>query len=179
MKGLSVIAMLLATAWLLEPAPSRADTTADCGRFHLKYDKKSGKMKCVGGKKRKRAGPRVTVQSIRRQQRSVQQIIGRAQNIRSEKELSADERRRARTLIAEARQRIQEIRRQTSQLRQEQESFTEEIANAARQRSRAQQELSRALEQQQRDLTRQLVAQQRQLQQALQRNRQAIQRRNR
>jgi hypothetical protein len=46
-----VLALLVIGA---EPAPARADTTADCGRFHLKYDKKPGRMKCANGKRKKR-----------------------------------------------------------------------------------------------------------------------------
>lgn len=151
--------------------PAAADTTADCGRFHLKTDPKTGKRTCVGGK-RKRSGSSVSVQTIRRAQRQVQQIISQAGNILGEEELSQEQRRRAQALIVEARQRVQQIRRQTAQLRQEQEQREQELANAARARTRAQQDLARALEQQQRDLTRQLVAQQRQLQQTLQRSRQ-------
>jgi len=159
------------------PAVVSADTTADCGRFHLKTDRKTGKKKCVSGK-RKQPGGAVTVQSIRRQQRAAQQLIQRAQRLLSGEDLSADQRRRARELVVEARQRIEKIKRQTNQLRQQQKQFADEVANASKQRSRAQQEMSRALEQQQRDLTQQLLAQQRQLLQSLQRNRQAFQRRN-
>lgn len=69
------IAMTLALAVAADGGSVRADTTPDCGRFHLKLDRQTGKMKCVGGSKRKRPGRTVTVQQIRRQQAAVQTLI--------------------------------------------------------------------------------------------------------
>ena len=147
---------------------ARADTSADCGRFYLKYDPKSQTMKCVAGK-RKKKGEKPSVERIRREQRTVQRILTQVQDILTLDELGAEQQQRVRQLISEARQRVQRIRRQTTQLRQEQISYSQEIAAAAQQRTRAQIAMSRTLEQQQRDLVRQLEARQRQLVQAQQR----------
>ncbi len=52
----------------------RADTTADCGRFFLKYDPDTKQMKCVGNKRaRPKAGANSDSQA-RALQTSLQQL---------------------------------------------------------------------------------------------------------
>jgi len=166
--GPSLAVVVFSAVLLSAGGAARADTSADCGRFFLKYDPQTQTMKCVAGK-RKTPGPAVSARRIRAQQRTVQRIINQVQDILTLDELGQDSERRVRELISEARQRVQQIRRQTAQLRQEQISYTQEVETAARQRYQQQVELSRSLEQQQRDLVRQLEARQRQLVQSLQR----------
>jgi hypothetical protein len=171
MRSLAAGFLTVAIGFLLALQPGgavRADTSADCGRFFLKYDPDTQTMKCVSGKRRE-SGPSVSAASIRSQQGTVQRIINQVQNILSAEDLGAEQQRRVQELIVEARQRVEAIRRQTTQLRQEQIAYAQEIETAARQRVQQQIELSRSLEQQQRDLSRQLEARQRQLQQSLER----------
>lgn len=163
-----IAAILVALPAAAAAAPARADTTADCGRFYLKYDPATQTMKCVGVTRENRRES-VSIGAIRRQQRTVQRILTQVQGILSLDELGAEQQRRVRELISDARQRVRQIRRQTAQLRQEQIAFSDEVQAAAQQRTRQQIELSRSLEQQQRELVRQLGARQRQLLQSQQR----------
>jgi len=141
------------------------DTTADCGRFFLKTNPKTGMKECAN-KQRTRG---VTAQGIRRAQGRVQRVLRQADSILRGNRLTQQDKQRVRELLTEVRQRVRDIQRQTAQLRQEQQARDQALQTAQSQRNRNQQEQSRRLEQQQRDLTRQLVAQQNQLVRTLRR----------
>jgi len=70
--GPFVIAAILTAA--TGASTTHADSTADCGRFFLKYNRATEKMECVGGKRAKpAAGP--SIKTLTRQLRqSVQQL---------------------------------------------------------------------------------------------------------
>ena len=140
-------------------------TTADCGRFFLKTNPKTGVKECAN-KQRTRS---VTAQEIRREQGRVQRVLRQADSILRGNQLTQEDRQRVRELLTEVRQRVRDIRRQTAQLRQEQQTRDQALQTAQNQRNRDQQDQSRRLEQQQRDLTRQLIAQQNQLVRTLRR----------
>ena len=138
-----------------------AQTTADCGRFFLKKNKKTGQMECVN-KKSTRSRSRISASGIQQRQRAVGQILNQAARISQQQDLTDEDRRRVKELLSEANQRVKEIQRQTDQLRQEQQTRSKALASEQNRRLRQQVEASRALELQQKTLTLQLIAQQRQ-----------------
>lgn len=140
---------------------SYADTTADCGRFYLKLNKKTNRMECVN--KSKRGGNRgASARGIRLQQRAVGQILRQAATITQRQDLTEEDRRRVKTLLTDARQRVKEIQQQTAELKQEQRTRSRALSSRQDRRTRQQADVARALEQQQQNLTRQLLSQQRQ-----------------
>jgi hypothetical protein len=143
-----------------------ADTTADCGRFFLKVDPKSGRKTCAN-KQKPRTG---STRRIRRAQIGVQNALRQVDTIVRQDELTQEQTRRVELLLSSIRQRLDEIRNLTSQLQQEQKTRDQALANDQKQRVLAQKELSRRLRQQQQDLTRQLISRQRQYRRSLQRN---------
>lgn len=138
-----------------------AQTTADCGRFFLKKNKKTGQMECVN-KKSTRSRSGVTAAGIQRRQRAVGQLLNRAATISQQQDLTEEDRRRVKELLTEANQRVKDIQRQTAQLRQDQLTRSKALASEQTRRSRQQANAARALELQQKTLTLQLRAQQRQ-----------------
>lgn len=138
-----------------------ADTTADCGRFYLKLNKKTNQMECVN--KSRRGGNRgVTARGIQLQQRAVGQILQQVTAINQQQDLTEEDRRRVKSLLTDARQRVREIQQQTAELRQEQLARTRALSSEQDRRARQVADVARALEQQQQNLTRQLITQQRQ-----------------
>jgi len=154
-----VISAVVAAPFLTAATPhARADTTADCGRFFLKYNPKTGTKECVN----KRRDRRVTQSEIDRRTRAVRRLLRSAGVILGRNQVSEEDRRRAREILSEVRQRLREIQRKSAELRRQQQQRTQALKSEQDQRLREQQELSRRLEQEQRELTRQLIAQQRQ-----------------
>ena len=162
---LALIAGLLFAAFWPESVKAAGDTTANCGRFFLKTNPKTGVKECAN-KPRRRS---VTAQGIRRAQGRVQRVLRQADSILRRNQITQEDRQRVRELLTEVRQRVRDIQRQTVQLRQEQQTRDQALQSAQSQRNRSQQEQARRLEQQQRDLTRQLISQQNQLVRSLQR----------
>ncbi len=156
----AVIATLMA-AYTLQPRPGQADTTADCGRFFLKLNKKTNRMECVNKKRRGGSGG-VTARGIQLQQRAVGRILRQVAAISQQQDLTEEDRRRVKSLLNEARQRVREIQQQTAELRQEQLARTRSLASDQDRRARQQADVARSLQQQQENLTRQLLTQQRQ-----------------
>lgn len=143
-----------------------ADTTADCGRFFLKTDPKTGLKTCANKSKNRRTNAR----QIRRAQIGVRNALNQVDALVGQDDLTQEQERRVKQLLSNIRQRLNEIRNLTKQLQQEQKTRDQALANAQKQQVSAQQELSRRLRQQQEDLTRQLITQQRQFSRSLQRN---------
>ncbi len=163
MRRIAVIAAVLLLG-LAPAAPARADTTADCGRFYLKYNAETGQMECVGGK-RKRASGRSTASLARdlgRDVRRLQAVVGQAEQLLGPGEdLTQDVERRIQELLTEARQRTREIQRKSRELVQEQRTRQQALASEQRQILQVQAQLARELDQKQRALTQQLIAEQR------------------
>lgn len=142
----------------------RADTTADCGRFFLKYNEQTRQMECVGGK---RARPTTTLQnrSLGRELQSslqrLQGVVGQAESLLRGEALTQEVERRVQALLQEARQRTREVLQKSRELEQEQRSRTQEVSAQQRQVTQAQVQLARQLEQKQEALTTQLQAEQR------------------
>ena len=89
-KNGSLVIVLALVASVAVGGTARADSAADCGRFFLKYDARTKTMKCVGGKRGKKA-PAVNAGQIRRQQRAVQRILNQVQDILSFDDLAGDQ----------------------------------------------------------------------------------------
>lgn len=144
--------------------PIRADTTADSGRFYLKYNEQTGRMECVG-KGRSRGTAANALQSLARQLdrqvRQLQQALDGAEAILAGRELRQDAEQRVRQLLNEAENRTREIRQTSREIAQAQRSRTNELAAEQRQVVQAQSQLARELDQKQRALTQQLLAEQR------------------
>lgn len=142
----------------------RADTTADCGWFFLKYNEQTGQMECVGGK-RSRATTTLQNRSLGRDlQASLQRlqgVVGQAENLLRGEDLTQEVERRVQALLQEARQRTREVLQKSRELEQEQRSRTQEVSAQQRQVTQAQIQLARQLEQKQEALTTQLQAEQR------------------
>jgi len=145
-------------------ASARADTTADCGRFYLKYNEQTQRMECVG-KGRGRGSAANALQSLarqlNRQVRQLQQALDGAEAILAGRELRQDSEQRARQLLNDAENRTREIRQTSREIAQAQRSRTNELAAEQRQVLQAQAQLARELDQKQRALTQQLLAEQR------------------
>lgn len=149
---------------LASGAPARADTTADCGRFYLKWDEQAGQMKCVGGKvERKVTGQalRTLARDVARTIQSVQRVLTGAEAILRTRQLSQEVEQRTRALITESQQRTRELQRISDQLIQAIQSRTQELASQQRQTVQAQVQLAQELEQKQRSLSQALFADQR------------------
>tara|TARA_R110000787_G_scaffold19874_17_gene59219 strand:+ start:5514 stop:6050 length:537 start_codon:yes stop_codon:yes gene_type:complete len=144
--------------------PARADTTADCGRFYLKYNEQTKRMECVG-KGRSSGTAANALQSLARQLdrqvRQLQQALDGAEAILAGRELRQDAEQRVGQLLNEAENRTREIRQTSREISQAQRSRTNELAAEQRQVVQAQSQLARELDQKQRALTQQLVAEQR------------------
>ncbi len=145
-------------------APARADTTADCGRFYLKYNEQTKRMECVG-KGRSSGTDANALQSLARQLdrqvRQLQQALDGAEAILAGRELRQDAEQRVSQLLNEAENRTREIRQTSREIAQAQRSRTNELAAEQRQVVQAQSQLARELDQKQRALTQQLIAEQR------------------
>lgn len=145
-------------------ASVRADTTADCGRFYLKYDEKTKEMKCVNG----RRAVAVTSQSLKVVARQVaqtvstlQKVLDGAEAILRTRELKQEVEQRVRQLINEVRQRTRELQQQSEKIAQAQRSRTQNLDSQQRQLLQTQVQLSRELEQTQLSLSQQLLSAQR------------------
>lgn len=149
----------------IQPAPliatAVADTSADCGRFFLKLNKKTGLMECVNKLKSGR-NTGISARGIQLQQRAVTQILRQVTAISQQQDLTEEDRRRVKSLLSDAKQRVKEIQQQTAELHQEQLTRSRALSSEQDRRTRQQAEIARALEQQQINLTNQLLTQQRQ-----------------
>lgn len=142
----------------------RADTSADCGRFFLKYDPDTKQMKCVGGRRALPKGSANTDSQARALQSSLQQlqsVVGQAEVLLRGNKLTQEVEARVQALLSEARQRSREVQQQSKALEQEIRSRTQEVAAEQRQLSQSQVQLARQLEQKQAALTTQLLSEQR------------------
>ncbi len=160
-----VLTAMMVVAFAIGPGSSaRADTTADCGRFYLKYNPETKRMECVG-KGRSRGSDANTLQSLARQLtrqiRQLQQALDGAEAILAGRELRQDAEQRARELLNEAENRTRDIRQTSREIAQAQRQRTNELAAAQRQAVQAQAQFARELDQKQRALTQQLFAEQR------------------
>ena len=159
---------LLCLAFLLgaltAPVSAHADTTADCGRFYLKYDEKTKEMKCVNG----RRAAAVTSQSLKvvarqvaQTVRTLQKVVDGAESILRTQELKQEVEQRVRQLINEVRQRTRELQQQNEKIAQAQQSRTQNLDSQQRQLLQTQMQLSRELQQTQLSLSQQLLSTQR------------------
>ncbi|NQW02305.1 MAG: hypothetical protein HQ483_21555 [Rhodospirillales bacterium] len=162
-KSLKAIFLVSAviTAGTTGPGVSQAQTTADCGRFFLKLNKKTNQLECVNKTSSRRRG-NITAAGIQRRQQAISRILNQAATISQQQDLTEEDRRRVKELLTEANQRVREIQRQTTQLRQEQQARSRALASEQGRLARQQADIANTLEQQQKTLTQQLLSQQRQ-----------------
>ena len=156
--------MVLVGGVAIPEAAVRADTTADCGRFYLKWDEKAGEMKCVGGKVTRRVtgqGLRSLAYDVQDTLRTVQKVLTGAEAILRTRELKQETEQRVRALIQESQQRTRELERLSKEIVQAVKSRTQELATSQKQLAQAQMQLANELEQKQRQLTQALFAEQR------------------
>lgn len=143
---------------------AHADTTADCGRFFLKYNPDTKKTECVGGSRRN-LNPEQQIQQLSRQLsqtvRLLQRALDGAEAILRSRQLNQETERRVRDLLTEAQQRTREAQRHGRALVQAQRSRRQELQSQQRQLTQSQIQLAQQLEQRQRSLTQQLLAEQR------------------
>ena len=146
------------------PAHTRADTTADCGRFFLKYNPETKKQECVGGRQRN-LNPEQQIQQLTRQLvqtvRLLQRALDGAEAILRTRQLNQETERRVRDLLTEAEQRTREAQRHGRAIVQAQRTRRQELQTQQRQLTQNQIQLAQELEQRQRSLTQQLLAEQR------------------
>ncbi len=134
-----------------------ADTTQDCGRFYLKFNKKTDEMECVNvytGKTKVKA-------RIRARLREVDLALREADRILGQDRVTDEDRERVNDLLASASAAVEDIRQRSQQLSQQQQSFRRRIINEEIQRIRQTQQLARQIVRQQRAAVRQLRAEQR------------------
>lgn len=111
---------------LMSGAGAFADSTADCGRFFLKYNPDTKRMECVGAKRdlSKRSRNVTTIaRDIQRSIGALQRVVSQAETLLSRDygdEISQEAQRRVSTLLTEARQRTREIQRKSRELQQAQ-----------------------------------------------------------
>lgn len=145
-------------------AQARSDTTADCGRFFLKYNPETKRRECVGGR-RANANPEQQIRQLTRQLaqtvRLLQQALDGAEAILRTRQLNQEAERRVRDLLSDAQQRTREAQRQGREIAQAQRTRRQELQTQQRQLTQEQFQLARELEQRQRSLTNQLLAEQR------------------
>lgn len=145
-------------------AQSRGDTTADCGRFFLKYNPETKRQECVGGR-RGNANPDQQIRQLTRQLvqtvRLLQRALDGAEAILRTRQLNQETERRVRDLLNDAQQRTREAQRQGRVIAQAQRTRRQELQTQQRQLTQQQFQLARELEQRQRSLTQQLLAEQR------------------
>lgn len=176
MKALLPLALL---PFLAVSAPAAADTTADCGRFYLKYDPATKALKCVNGKRNTgNTGDKITslARDLQNAVKKLQKALDGAEAVirtrqQKQKELDgADAEQRTRQQDQEVEQRVREVINETAQrtrdvqqtareLAQAQRSLSQELASEQRQTVMAQVQLARELEQKQLALTQELIAQ--------------------
>lgn len=166
MRMIAVIALAGFLA-ALGGAEGRADSTAECGRFFLKYNAETKRMECVGGKRdlsTRTRSPTTIARNLQRNLRTLQRVVNAAESILSSAggdDLSQEAERRVTTLLTEARQRTRALQRQGRELRQAELQRQQQLASEQRQVVQAQFQLARELEQKQLALTQQLLAEQR------------------
>lgn len=145
-------------------AQARGDTTADCGRFFLKYNPETKRRECVGGR-RSNDNPQQQIRQLTRQLtqtvRLLQKALDGAEAILRTRQLNQETERRVRDLLNDAQQRTREAQRQGRAIAQAQRTRRQELQTQQRQLTQEQFQLARELEQRQRSLTQQLLAEQR------------------
>lgn len=145
-------------------AQARGDTTADCGRFFLKYNPETKRRECVGGR-RSNANPDQQIRQLTRQLAQTVQLLQRAldgaEAILRTRQLNQETERRVRDLLNDAQQRTREAQRFGREISQAQRTRRQELQTQQRQLTQQQFQLARELEQRQRSLTQQLLAEQR------------------
>lgn len=161
---LAVLALFTGALLSVTPVQARDDTTADCGRFFLKYNPKTKKKECVGGRQ-SNLNPEQQLQQLTRQLsqtvRLLQRALDGAEAILRTRQLNQETERRVRDLLTEAQQRTREAQRQGREIVQAQRTRRQELKTQQRQLTQNQIQLARELEQRQRSLTQQLLAEQR------------------
>ncbi len=100
------IPTLLLAAMLLAPSVAVADSSADCGRFYLKKDPKSGASTCVNGKARRSTGVGA---EVRARLKFVDAAVEQARKLLSRNEITPHDEERIRGLLDQAKQRSEEI----------------------------------------------------------------------
>jgi hypothetical protein len=123
---------------------ARADTTADCGRFYLKYDPNTRTMKCVNGKRNvgsASANIGSLAQDFQRAVRILQKVLDGAEAaIRTRDQLQKQldgkpAKQRTEQQIQEVEQRVRELLNQVEQRSRDVQQKAQELAQAQRQRS--------------------------------------------
>lgn len=159
-----LVAVFLMTSVEVVSAQARGDTTADCGRFFLKYNPQTKRQECVGGRQRNQ-NPEQQIQQLTRQLRQtvrlLQQALDGAEAILRTRQLNQETERRVRDLLNAAQQRTREAQRQGRAIVQAQRTRRQELQTQQRQLTQQQIQLANELEQRQRALTQQLLAEQR------------------
>ncbi len=168
-----IVITVLGAGLLPGQMSARADSTADCGRFYLRYNPETKQKECVRGKRK--SG---TAQRARRQQRDLgndlsrlAQVLTGADAILRTSQLTKAERRRVQQLLTEARERVEALKRVSRELEQQQQTRDKGLQTAADQRIQSQIQMTQQLERKQIDLTRRLEADVRQRDQSIRRRR--------
>ena len=146
----------------------RADTTADCGRFYLKYDPNTKTMKCVNGK-RNVGSASANIGSLAQDFQSAVRVLQKlldgaeaAMRTRDQLQKQLDgkpAKQRTEQQIQEVEQRSRDVQQKAQELAQAQRQRSQELASERRQAVQAQVQAARELEQKQLALTQELIAQ--------------------
>lgn len=155
--SLGIPVLLLALVTLAPPA-AVADSSADCGRFYLKKDSKTGESKCVSGKVRNDSGVGAEVQA---RLKFVDAAIEKAKQLLSRNEITPGDEERIRGLLDQAKQRAEEIKVRIRALAGDQKSFVLRLIADERTRIEAQRRATEELVREQKTRTLGLLSEQR------------------
>lgn len=153
----TMCALGVAVAVLSVPSVRGANTTADCGRFYLKYSKKRGQMECVNkftGKTKIKARIRARVREVDLALKEVDRILGQDRVTDADRDRVLD-------LLTKSQAKIAEIRQRSQQLNQQQQTFQRQLLSQELQRIRQQAAQARRFFRTQRARSRRLLGEQR------------------